>query len=237
MAIATLLAIAGPFGTFEQGNFRDRFVYWFVVCVISLSVAFAGKFIILVYLGNFSLIAREVILCGVITVSFTPVLRVWTSFALPGMSGNPPSLVQMGGSVLLICLTLSILVHGIPMAMAAYAEEVETSPQVRLLRRLPDCFNGKILRLSAENHTVVVVTTQGEFRVRMRLADAIEEMAGVEGITTHRSHWIAREAAQGVMRDGARLVLVLQDGTQVPISRTYLPAVEEIGMPDVGIGT
>ncbi|GHG84147.1 hypothetical protein GCM10010961_09900 [Pseudodonghicola xiamenensis] len=100
----------------------------------------------------------------------------------------------------------------------------------RLLRRLPEDFPGPILRLSAEDHFVEVASASGCERLRMRLADAIDEMDTVEGQSVHRSHWVARDAIDGVEREGARIFLRLSNGDRVPVSRTYKPKLEEAGI-------
>lgn len=112
----------------------------------------------------------------------------------------------------------------------APAPDPEAKPEPRLMRRLPPEATGPVLRLTSEDHFVDVVTPDGAHRLRMRLADAIDEMEPVEGISTHRSHWVARAAIDGVERDGSRVLLRLSNGDLVPVSRTYRPRLEEAGL-------
>ena len=80
---------------------------------------------------------------------------------------------------------------------------------------------GPILHLSAMDHFVTVETPGGACRLRIRLRDAIDEMDGVAGLRTHRSHWVARAAIRTVAREEGRVMLVLSNGARVPVSRKY----------------
>jgi DNA-binding LytR/AlgR family response regulator len=45
----------------------------------------------------------------------------------------------------------------------------------------------------------------------------------------HRSAWVARRFVTGARRDGRRWRLLLADGTDQPVSETFLPAVRAAG--------
>ena len=59
----------------------------------------------------------------------------------------------------------------------------------------------------------------------MRLNDAIAELDGVEGMRVHRSWWVAMDAVTGTLRRGRGTALLLSNGTEVPVSRSYADAV------------
>jgi DNA-binding LytR/AlgR family response regulator len=63
----------------------------------------------------------------------------------------------------------------------------------------------------------------------MRLADAIVELAGIEGAQTHRSWWVAKAAIESAKRADGRLVLLLKDGIEAPVSRPNVKALRESG--------
>ena len=62
------------------------------------------------------------------------------------------------------------------------------------------------------------------------LADAIRESSGVPGLQIHRSHWVAIAAVVGAHRSDGKVLLELSNGLRLPVSRGYLPAVEEAGL-------
>ena len=66
--------------------------------------------------------------------------------------------------------------------------------------------------------------------ILMRFSDAMKETAPVNGLQVHRSHWVAREHVVTAKRAGDRATLTLTNGAEVPVSRSYLPAVRDAGL-------
>ena len=46
----------------------------------------------------------------------------------------------------------------------------------------------------------------------------------------HRSWWVAKDGVSETRRDNGKLVLVLKNGTDVPVSRTYQAAAKDAGL-------
>jgi hypothetical protein len=86
-----------------------------------------------------------------------------------------------------------------------------------------------IYAVQSEDHYLRVHTSGGEELILMRIADAIRELAGLDGLQTHRSWWVAREGLADAARANGRLVLKLKSGAEAPVSRTYLKAVKDRG--------
>jgi hypothetical protein len=100
----------------------------------------------------------------------------------------------------------------------------------RIASRLGDLPCIEVLRLSARDHYVDVVTRCATKPLLLRLSDAMTEVEGIPGAQVHRSHWVARAAVVQARRDGGRIVLVLVDGTVVPVSRGYRDRAEAAGL-------
>ncbi len=96
--------------------------------------------------------------------------------------------------------------------------------------RLPAKFRAaEIHAVSAEDHYLRVHTSAGETMILMRLADAIRELASLEGMQTHRSWWVARRGLADTSRDDGKVTLKLKSGAEAPVSRTYAKAVKDAG--------
>lgn len=78
---------------------------------------------------------------------------------------------------------------------------------------------------SAE-HYLEISTTDGMLMERMRMSDFVEQLPVTAGIRTHRSHWVARRAARRLQSRGKRKVLILDDGSEIPVARSRLGEVE-----------
>jgi DNA-binding LytR/AlgR family response regulator len=83
--------------------------------------------------------------------------------------------------------------------------------------------------MTAEDHYLRIRTESGEALILMRLSDAVAACDALEGARTHRSWWVARAAVTEVRKGDGRGVLILRDGLEAPVSRTYYPALREAG--------
>lgn len=108
----------------------------------------------------------------------------------------------------------------------------EAPSEPRLLRRLDPALRGRLVSISVRDHYVDVVTRTGRTSLLMRLSDAMAEAEGEEGARIHRSHWVARHAARSLERNGARLVLLLDDGTSLPVSRAQRALIDSWDLPE-----
>ena len=242
MPVACFLAgYTGPFGTYNLG-LGNRMMFWTLVIVISVLMAgwitrLAQR---LIDPGRPWL--RDLAVVGLMTTFFSPVLiGLSVEFATSKIT-SLADLVRFPQYVAIIslCVTTSRRIitrrrqEASPDPEAGEAAVDSTTPEPvphpRLMRRLPDSFAGPVLRLTVEDHFVDVISPEDRHRLRMRFADAIDEMDPVEGFYTHRSHWVARDAVERVEREGSRLFVVLTNGDRVPVSRTYRPRVEEAGL-------
>lgn len=86
-----------------------------------------------------------------------------------------------------------------------------------------------IYAVSAEDHYLRVHTSAGQELILMRLADAIRELRGLEGLQTHRSWWVARQGLADVVKGDGKLSLKIKSGAEAPVSRTYLKDVRDAG--------
>ncbi len=86
-----------------------------------------------------------------------------------------------------------------------------------------------VYAVSAEDHYLRVQTSLGETMILMRLADAVRELAGLEGLQTHRSWWVAKQGLADVSRGDGKVMLKLKSGAEAPVSRTYQKAVRDAG--------
>ncbi len=104
-------------------------------------------------------------------------------------------------------------------------------PAETFLSRLPVKYRtADLYAVSSEDHYLRVHTSFGQELILMRLADAIRELAGADGLQVHRSWWVAKGAVKDTRRQGGKLSLVLESGVVVPVSRTFLPKVRAAGL-------
>lgn len=111
------------------------------------------------------------------------------------------------------------------------AASIDTPPSPpRLLDRLPDELrDGHIYALEAQEHYTKIYTSKGNTLVLIRFSDAIVDMEPQPGLRVHRSYWVSRDSVEHISPVGKRLMLHVQGGLQVPVSRTYRVSVMNAG--------
>ena len=106
-----------------------------------------------------------------------------------------------------------------------------TDPLALFMERLPVRLRtADLYAISSEDHYLRVHTSMGEELILMRLADAVRELAGADGLQVHRSWWIAKRGVQDEKRVDGRSLLVLPTGTEVPVSRSYRSSAKAAGL-------
>lgn len=235
---ATLVfaVVAGPFGSYDTMSWPVRTVYWAMVITAAIVVGFAARAAMRAllagrYPGLFDLGAS--FLVGLVLGPVIWLLRGWMD---PVLGPEDLSVLRIDFNCFLIACGVFVVRRqiGAEAPTSYWAEpEPEAPAQTRLHRRLSCPPDAEIHRLSANNHYVEVATSAGVETLRLRLADAIEEMEPVAGICTHRSHWVAFSAISGTEREsGSKLFVVLKNGDRVPVSRKYRPNLEDAGLID-----
>ncbi|WP_170761706.1 LytTR family DNA-binding domain-containing protein [Ruegeria lacuscaerulensis] len=208
-------------------TFLQRLVFWIGVICLALCVTWIARRLTQQYFTDAHFSARDLALVLIILTIFVPCLWL-LSFLLFTVGGQQApgvlSVANYGG----LFATGLVLVRGHSSAELPVEEVLVPSP--RLTKRLPDAFKGRVYRLTVRDHFVDVVTSEGTFTIRLRFSDAIAEMEPVSGHCTHRSHWVADDAIEGVTRQAGKTFLRLKNKDLVPVSRKYKPMLERDGV-------
>jgi LytTr DNA-binding domain-containing protein len=232
--VTALLALSGPFDTFETFNPGQRIAYWATMVVGCYFVGQgATTFFIETLRDSITQRWPRVIVSGLLaSLPVTSVVIVINGLAHGHVETATSltlwlytTLVTLG--VVIALVFLSDAMHGSAPAAPLGNESPGTPP---ILARVPLPQRGKLLALIVEDHYVDIVTDRGKSLVLMRLADAMRETEPIAGLQIHRSHWVARDAVVRSHRSDGRLLLELSNGMRLPVSRGYLPQVRDAGL-------
>ena len=242
VSLATLLAYSGPFGTLGLGPYSYRVVFWVVIVFGSVCLGRLCRHAIDRFMAQVGALKQDLVIVLAMTALVTPLL--WGFVRM--MAGNTLMVSFWGSAQYVVVVTAGFCVlrrslPGTELQWYFSPYRVEEQPAElkasaignvlpRLARRLPGDFVHPILRLTVDDHLVEVVGTEGAARLRMRFADAVDEMEPVEGFCTHRSHWVARSAFSCVVREDGQLRVRLINGDLVPVSRKYRKNLEELDL-------
>lgn len=234
-AAGVILAFMGPFNTEAALGIAPRLAYWLAVVAITFSLGSAISTLVAEVLRARMAPAAAIVLAGAAAgiANFAALLLInWLVFRL-GFE-DKGYLIGLGINVVVISIIIAgayVSIHRHIETSAAPAPLSGGAPEpAKILSRLPIDKRGALLALSVQDHYVEVVTDKGAELILMRLSDAMDEVGGTPGLQVHRSHWVATKAVTQAKRDGARAILTLTDGREVPASRTYIPALKEAGL-------
>lgn len=251
LALGVFLAMAGPFGTYGDLAPLPRYAYWVGLCFFgygSLVVAALAMRALRRTTGAAAIAAAA--LASALPTTFAV---AWAEQLLRLQHAVPlQAMPRVYGSVaavqLLMLLLLTRMRLSLDPLLAPRPSDANTSAHVHhlplgappgghqladmgFLARIPEHLGRDLLALQAEDHYLRVITALGSDLLLMRLADAMRELPAARGMQVHRSWWVAFEAVTAIERDAGRLVLVLSNGQQIPVSRTYQPAVRAADWP------
>jgi len=233
---ALFLTILSPFGTDSQLTAPLRFVYWFGVILGGAVVAIiVSKF----FLGRATSVTgmrRALVMSAQIVTASMPI-----SLLVAGMEmwlREPLSwahLPQVFGYVVTITAVITVsssfleqhklLKENITAGVKANQDQSRSNTMLATTRfhhRLdPLRRKSEILMLKAEDHYLHVVTSAGSELIRCTMKAAMDELNILDGQRVHRSYWVARSAISNLEKRGNRRVLIMKDGTVVPMSRQF----------------
>jgi hypothetical protein len=235
-AAGLFLAYAGAFGT-APAPLPQRLGYWVTTMVLATLIG-AGIFLP-VYLKGW-LKKRPLLgsLAVALVMSAPLTLLVWflgPQFFPDFLATDPKTLPAYFPPVFLVSVVMTAINHlaadhaARRKAQITHAAPAGAAPP-KFLERLPIRLRGgELYAVEAEDHYLRLHTSKGSDLILMRLADAVDELDGLEGAQTHRSWWVAKAAVTDARRSDGRGTLTLKNGVEAPVSRSYAAALREAG--------
>lgn len=234
--VVLIFAVSGPYGTSERMTFGVRLGYWLIVHAVTWTIAIClavtaevllrrwlDRMLVRMMIGALTAALPIGFALGVIDYAFT---GIWTEMN----NGFHRALVALPLCALFCLLSYVAMQRQIaelpaPLTAPALAAPAGQSGAPDILARLKPQNRGGLVRLSVADHYTKVVTTRGRELVLLRFADALKELGETPGLQVHRSHWVADAHVEKLKRDNGRLLVVMKDGTEIPVSRPNLETV------------
>nr|WP_070959366.1 LytTR family DNA-binding domain-containing protein [Hyphomonas sp. Mor2] len=117
-----------------------------------------------------------------------------------------------------------------PVAALSRPDEDSEPQRVGLFALIPHKIGLDIISLHAEDHYVRVNTLLGSALVRYRFSEAVKEARLLGGVQVHRSHWVRLSKVTGVKDESGIKHVTLQDGSSVPVSRSYVGVLKAVNL-------
>ena len=233
---AVILGIAAMltfFGVYAQDTPAwIRFLMWILTCTVGIATAEW----VLPHIFERRIVGDLLPVQAVVTAAVISLPVLLSLYLFMGAFGfwMPAHFLPMQ-YVYVFAISLVLTLVGILVsrarAPAPSGQPAQAGAAQRFLDRLPVKFrHADLWAVSSEDHYLRVHTSLGEELILMRLADAVRELDGAAGVQVHRSWWVAKDGVSDARRDNGKLVLVLKNGTDVPVSRTYQAAAKDAGL-------
>ncbi|MEL7690406.1 LytTR family DNA-binding domain-containing protein [Citromicrobium bathyomarinum] len=240
VVLGVLLAVMGPFGTFQM-PLPVRLLYWVGLAVVGYG-CYRPIGALVTSLGpRLDLPEWPLWVAACLLASVPVTLAVFFAGQLPGPFALPTfdRFARTYPYVLLVGSGVTLLFHQLERRKAVPVTDKPSPPEpqgetppppaARFLDRLPAHLGSDLFALEMEDHYVRAHTALGSELILLRMRDAVAELEGIDGAQVHRSWWVARDAVEDVKRDGRNLRLVLPDGLEAPVSRTRVTELKEAG--------
>ncbi|MFM8939341.1 MAG: LytTR family DNA-binding domain-containing protein [Phenylobacterium sp.] len=220
--MGAFLGFVGAFGL-EAFPLVWRLAYLVPIAVVTGIIGLVGYRVALQLAPGSNRWVRAIL--GGLLVFVPAGVVVWlTASLLPGEVLRAAQLPGYLGTSLIVSVAMSLLavaVIPLPRDLSDPAKALP-GPPLRFLERLPVRLRGaEIWAIEAEDHYLRFHTSAGQDLILLRMADAVAELEGQEGMQVHRSWWVARSAIVDARRSDGRATLTLKNGVEAPVSRTY----------------
>lgn len=248
LGVAVVMAVTGPFGSYEAMGLGRRLLYFTIIGVLSW-VLVIGIIVALRRIEAFTRwqVAAHMALAGILSAlpitAAVIVVHSWLVRPLP-WGAFPYIFPQTAFLAVVISILVGLFVEQrlhaeadserarVAAAVAAAPASGAEAPTADFFRRVPPVLGRDLLALEMEDHYLRIHTALGSDLILLRLRDALAELGPSRGRQVHRSWWVAEGAVASAERNGRRPRLVLRNGLHVPVSKTYQDQVKQAGWLD-----
>ena len=221
--VGAVLGISGPFETYKYLSILPSLLYWTVIVIVTYCIGSLIYSVVMQATRGW-VIATQLIACAILTGVCVTVFLLFLNFVAFGH-------IPRGNSDLLLQFLSVTTISGIVVVGSHFTQAKEAdSSAPPLLLRLSFENRGALIALSVTDHYVNVMTTKGSEMVLLRLTDAMREVGDDRGLQVHRSHWVAADQISSVRRDRDRAILTMSNDAEIPVSRSFMPAIREFGL-------
>lgn len=224
---SVVVAWAGPFGTFESQTFAWRLGYWGVVIAAGIVFSVTLRTMWRAVLKGRPTWQEDGAVVLSLAAVFSPMIVTLNGYVGGDTARDAMGVPAVAAGVIAIASCVIAVRRTMEARARAHLSDTQgAQPKAeqrdRLFNRLPQGTPGKLGHIQSDNHHIVVRTQDGvQYRVLMRLRDAVAEVDVEPGFCVHRSHWVARDMIARVVREGAREMVEMTCGHRVPVGPKY----------------
>lgn len=224
--IGIVVGLIGPFGTYDTMPTLARTGYWLAVVATTFWIGYLTSFATASWLEGRGIAPRWS--SGLAAAAASVPVTIWLAglhaliFAAPFWADA----VRLFPYVAVISLVASALSEALETGGSGPVARDAERQDSAWLDQLPARLGRDLMLLQAQDHYVCARTSLGETLIRTTIREATRAL-GSHGLRVHRSWWVSHTAIRAYAYKNGAPVLILRDGTEVPVGRTYRRAVRE----------
>lgn len=229
VGVTLFCALASPFHTSEAFGTFGSALFWPIAVALAMSLAVALDQSLEKFDDTLGVVGGILMKTGLFSMIYSAFIIGLSELFYQHEDGDTVSFWYLFFNIFTIYAVVTTSIHFIkPVFRTNLPEPVEAEPA--FLKRLAPKLGTALMRVSSQDHYVEVQTEAGKDLILMRFADAVGELQGYDGVQVHRSHWVSRAAVADVDRKKGKIALILKDGTEVPVSRSFKADAETAGL-------
>ncbi len=227
----------------NEGNYFIRFSLWFLQIGFAFIASLPIRILVIKHIAPNASYPLQM---GIVATILAIPISLWVQFLVTpwGFFSDYSIFVGVLPFVLIISFTITAIYFMLERVSSEKNEDKfseskntavidQSNPSItRLINTVlyeklsPALRQEDLLALSSEDHYIKVHTSGGCELILMRLSDAMNELEPF-GLKVHRSWWVARAAVIKQEKISGKLLLTLTNGTQVPVSQSYISQVKQ----------
>ena len=228
-AAIVVLAVLGPFGTYEEFNVIERFLYWGVVVLfagIIFEFAVPGFLYsqrLSHYMGRWPRFLLGVSVGSVFALGVVTLVEYFASVPI-----DLRLLPKVYFFVFFVATTICYLSFMSPLAKLPPSLSDIDFERIAFFYNHPDLKRSRIRWISMEDHYARVVLDNSEVMLHTTMRELEQQLRYYPGTRVHRSHWVANDAIKGIDRNGRTTMINVGTDTKIPLGKTYQKRIEAL---------
>lgn len=221
-----LIGLAGPFGTYDAMSMPLRTAYWIAVVTTTFWIGYLVSFAVATSAEGSGIGAPLSLGIGALAASLP--VTVWLAGLHMAVFATPfwTEALRLLPYVTVFSLVVAAIAEAMDTSEVVSAPHKTLTPEPAWLDQLPGHLGRELISLHAQDHYVMVETKRGQALIRTTLRDAAIDL-GDYGVRLHRSWWVARDEIKAYRYRNGAPVVILQNGRELPVGRTYRRTVKD----------
>ena len=215
-----VIGLTGPFGTYDTLPAPRRIGYWLVVVSTTFWLGYLVSFAVAAWAENRGLDSPVSVGISAVAASVPVTVFLAGLHATIFAASFWAEVLHLFPYVAVIAVAAAALSEALAAREVTPVHPASAPAEPIWLDQLPAHLGRDLILLQAQDHYVMAVTERGETLIRTGLQEAADAL-GDFGVRIHRSWWVARGAVRAYRYRKGAPVVVLRNGLELPVGRTY----------------